>query len=261
MNNKFLKKAQLKIRKIKNVSPKAALRLVLYYFSIAFAVVFAGAPFAFFHCYLKNDWHDFTSICCGFFQKLFKIFHIELEVEGKENIPKKSGFVIVSNHQSFLDINAIFAGVSHTAFLAKSDLWKIPYFGWIMRKTGSIPIYRSDPKKNAGMGWLLSERLKQGYNVCVFPEGKRAGDGVMFRFQNGIFRVAKTNPIKILPITLIGTSQVLPKNRFGLFPGKIKIVVHRPIEPSEYEETRMEDLRDGIHDVIESALPYTKAKN
>lgn len=237
-----------------------AIKAILYYFSIVVAIVFLGLPYAYFHCYRKRDWSDYTRICCSFFSWLFPKFGIELEVEGKENIPIKDGFVIVSNHQSFLDINVIFAAVSHTAFVAKSTLWKVPYFGWVLNRTGSIPIYRSDPKKNAGLGKKIAERTAKGYNFCVFPEGKRAGDGVMFRFQNGIFRVAKKHPVKILPITLIGTGKCLPKTKLGLFPGKVKVVIHPVLEPEDYAMKTMEELRDSVHDIVESALPYASGE-
>ena len=108
---------------------------IVYYLMIAVAAFFGGSLYAFFHCYRRNDWHDLTHICSLFFIPMFKIFGIKMVVEGKENIPSKSGFVMVANHQSFLDINAVFAGVSHTAFLAKADLWKIPDFGWGDRKS------------------------------------------------------------------------------------------------------------------------------
>ena len=237
-----------------------AIKAILYYFSIVVAIVFLGLPYAYFHCYRKRDWSDYTRICCSFFSWLFPKFGIELEVEGKENIPVKDGFVIVSNHQSFLDINVIFAAVSHTAFVAKSTLWKVPYFGWVLNRTGSIPIYRSDPKKNVGLGKKIAERTAKGYNFCVFPEGKRAGDGVMFRFQNGIFRVAKKHPVKILPITLIGTGKCLPKTKLGLFPGKVKVVIHPVLEPEDYAMKTMEELRDSVHDIVESALPYASGE-
>ena len=131
---------------------------IFYYISIGISALTVGSFYAFFHCYRRNDWTDFTHMASIFFVPLFKLFGIKMTIEGKENIPKKAGFVIIANHQSFLDINAVFAGIAHTAFLAKADLWKIPYFSWAMTKTGSIPVNRIDPKKNAGMGKLLKSR-------------------------------------------------------------------------------------------------------
>lgn len=237
----------------------SAIKAIIYYLVVVFAITIEGFPYVIYHSYIHKD-HRYrvTRICCGFFRRNFKRFGIKLVVEGSENIPKESGFVMVANHQSFLDINVIFAAVSYTAFVAKSTLWKIPYFGWIMRRTKSIPVFRSDPRKNAGMGKLIAQNTAEGYNYCVFPEGKRSGDGVMFRFQNGIFRIAKQHPVKILPVTLINTGNVLPKTKLGLFPGEVKVVIHPVLNPEDYANMTMEELRDGLHDKIESALPYAK---
>ncbi len=234
---------------------------IVYYFMIGIAAFFGGSLYAFFHCYRRKDWHDLTHICSLFFIPMFKIFGIKMVVEGKENIPSKSGFVMVANHQSFLDINAVFAGVSHTAFLAKADLWKIPYFGWGMSRSGSIPIYRKDPKKNAGMGKIIKQHIDEGFNYCVFPEGNRTKDGKMTSFKNGIFRIAKEHELTILPITLVDTGKRLSRNTLGLRPGPIRIVVHPPITPEQYKEMSMEELRDSAHDIVESELPYKKQKN
>lgn len=237
----------------------AAARAIAYYVCVVFGITILGFPYVIYHSYIhKSHRYRVTRICCGFFQKLFKIFGIKLVVEGRENIPQESGFVMVSNHQSFLDINVIFAAVSYTAFVAKATLWKMPYFGWIMRHTRSIPVYRTDPRKNAGMGKTIAQNNAEGYNYCVFPEGKRAGDGVMFRFQNGIFRIAKQHPVKILPITLINTGKVLPKTKLGLYPGEVRVVIHPVVNPEDYANMTMEELRDGLHDKIESALPYAQ---
>lgn len=233
---------------------------IFYYISIGISALTVGSFYAFFHCYRRNDWTDFTHMASIFFVPLFKLFGIKMTIEGKENIPKKAGFVIIANHQSFLDINAVFAGIAHTAFLAKADLWKIPYFSWAMTKTGSIPVNRIDPKKNAGMGKLLKSRVGAGYNFCVFPEGKRTNDGKMSPFKNGVFRMAKEHELTLLPLTIIDTGKRLSKSTLGLNPGPIKLIVHPIISPDQYQDKTMEELRDWAHDIVESKMPYKKLK-
>mgnify|MGYP001058078275 FL=1 len=228
----------------------------LYYSLVSLAAGTFGIAYGLVVCLPRRDWHAYTHIASLFFRPVFKLFRIQMTVQGLENLPSKSGFVMVANHQSFLDINAVFAGVTHTAFLAKSDLWKIPVFGWIMNNTGSIPIYRKDPKKNAGMGKLIKKRTDQGYNYCVFPEGKRTSDGTMYPFKNGIFRIAKEHKLTIVPISLIDTGKVLSKNTLGLKPGPIQIIIHPPIFPKDYADRSMEYIRDFAHQIIEQALPY-----
>jgi 1-acyl-sn-glycerol-3-phosphate acyltransferase len=80
----------------------------------------------------------------------------------------------------------------------------------------------------------------------------------MYKFQNGIFRMAKENKLPLLPITLIGTGDRLPKVKWAMYPGEVRIVVHPLQTPESFENTPMNDLRDTMHDLIESALPYKK---
>ena len=77
-----------------------ALKAILYYFSIVIAIIFLGLPYAYFHCYRKRDWSDYTRICCYFFPWLFPKFGIDVEVEGKENIPDKRCINIGVNKDS-----------------------------------------------------------------------------------------------------------------------------------------------------------------
>lgn len=230
---------------------------ILYYIVVAFGACGIGTVYTIGRKIMRKDGHDYTHICCSYFPPVFKLFGIKLEVEGKENIPENSGYIIACNHQSFLDINVIFAAVSFTSFWAKESLWHVPVFGWIMKNTGSVPIYRNDPKKNAGIGKVMQDRIAHGYNICVFPEGTRSKDGIMKPFKNGIFRALSKYPVKILPVTLIGTGKVLPpKQGLKIFPGPVKVVIHKPIMPEDYEGKTMEELRDGVHDLIEAAMPY-----
>lgn len=236
------------------------IRAILYYLTIAVSLIIIGVPYMLFRGGLLGQWQECTRVCITYFNVLFKIFRIKLNVIGKENIPEGTNFVIVSNHQSFLDINVIWPGIIISSFIAKGELWNIPIFGWVLNHVGCIPVNHKDPKKNAGMGKLVSDRLSQGYTISVFPEGHRSADGRMLKFQNGIFRMAKEEHFAILPITLIGTGERLSKTKFSLVPGEVKIVVHPVYKYEDYADKPMADFRDEVHDLIESALPYKQAE-
>lgn len=238
----------------------AFIRALLYYIMTGTAMVVAGVPYVLFRGIFLGKWHDSTKICIPFFRFLFKIFGIKVNVIGKENIPATHDFVIIANHQSFLDINVIWPSITSTAFIAKGELWHIPVFGWVLNHIGCIPVNHKDPRKNAGMGKLVSDRLSKGYTIAVFPEGHRSADGRMLKFQNGIFRMAKEEHFTILPITLIGTGERLSKTKFSLVPGEVKIVVHPVYKYEDYADKPMADFRDEVHDLIESALPYKQAE-
>lgn len=236
----------------------AFIRAILYYFIIATALLFAGVPYVLIRGVILGHWQDCTRICASFFRVMFKIFGIKVNVVGKENIPQGSDFVIVANHQSFLDINVIWPFITPSAFIAKGELWHIPVFSWILNSIGCIPVNHKNPRKNAGMGKLVADRLSKGYTITVFPEGHRSNDGHLLPFQNGIFRMAKENHFSMLPLTIIGTGDVLSKTKLSLKPGTVTLVVHPLITSESYIEKEMGVLRDEMHDLIESALPYKK---
>jgi len=234
-----------------------AILATLFYLIVFVGMIILGVPYIIYKGYICGHKEQITNVCSFFFKHIaFKLFHITIKVEGEENIPKgRRGFVIVANHQSFLDINVLWPAIGNIAFMAKASLWKAPVFGWVISTIGCIPVHK-DPRKNAGMGKVVKDRLSKGYNIAVFPEGHRTEDGHMLKFQNGIFRMAKDHHFDILPVTLIDTGKRLPKVKWAIYGGEVRIVVHPLVKAEDYAEKQMSELRDELHDVVESALPY-----
>ena len=234
--------------------------LALFYYIVVFTImVVAGIPYTL-YCGIRGHWEKCTNVCYYSFKYvIFKLFGIKVSVKGAENIPQGINYVIVANHQSFLDINVVWHSITSASFMAKASLWKAPVFGWVLNRSGNIPIH-TNPRKNAGLGKILKKRLESNYNIVVFPEGHRSEDGHMFKFQNGIFRLAKEQHFDILPVTFINTGKILPKVKWAVYSGTVEMVVHPLIRYEDYAEKPMADLRDETHDLIESAMPYKQAE-
>ena len=234
--------------------------LALFYYIVVFTImVVAGIPYTL-YCGIRGHWENCTKICTFAFRNIiFKLFGIKVAVKGAENIPKGVNYVIVANHQSFLDINVVWHSITSASFMAKASLWKAPVFGWVLNRSGNIPIH-TNPRKNAGLGKILKKRLESNYNIVVFPEGHRSEDGHMFKFQNGIFRLAKEQHFDILPVTFINTGKILPKVKWAVYSGEVKMVIHPLIRYEDYAEKPMAELRDETHDLIESVMPYKQAE-
>ena len=234
--------------------------LALFYYIVVFTImVVAGIPYTL-YCGIRGHWENCTKICTFAFRNIiFKLFGIKVAVKGAENIPKGVNYVIVANHQSFLDINVVWHSITSASFMAKASLWKAPVFGWVLNRSGNIPIH-TNPRKNAGLGKILKKRLESNYNIVVFPEGHRSEDGHMFKFQNGIFRLAKEQHFDILPVTFINTGKILPKVKWAVYSGEVKMIIHPLIRYEDYAEKPMAELRDETHDLIESVMPYKQAE-
>ena len=236
----------------------AFIRAVLFYLTIFSGMIILGTPYIIYKgtfCRRKNE---ITNVCSFYFKYVvFRLFGIKVKVEGAENIPKDRGFVIVANHMSFLDIPVFWPSIGNAAFVAKAALWKAPIFGWVLDSIGCIPVHKN-PRKNADMGRLIRDRIDHNYNIVIFPEGHRSADGKLLPFQNGIFKMAKENALPLLPVTLVDTGKRLSKTRWALTPGITKVIIHPLQTPESFADKTAVQLRDDIHDIIESALPYRK---
>ena len=98
--------------------------LALFYYIVVFTImVVAGIPYTL-YCGIRGHWENCTKICTFAFRNIiFKLFGIKVAVKGAENIPKGVNYVIVANHQSFLDINVVWHSITSASFMAKASLW------------------------------------------------------------------------------------------------------------------------------------------
>lgn len=128
--------------------------------------------------------------------------------------------VIISNHQSHLDLMAIMLLTPNLIILTKNWVWHNPFYGIIIRYADFFPI--SDTELMTDM---LSEKISQGYSVMIFPEGTRSADCHIQRFHRGAFYLAEQLGVDIVPVFISGFGKVLPKTSFHLHPGHMSMEV------------------------------------
>lgn len=135
-----------------------------------------------------------------------------LRVVGAENIQPGRHYVLVCNHQSMLDILAALAGLPlHFKFMAKKELFSIPFLGWHMTFAGYIPINRSSVQSGKEALEKANEWLAKRISVLFFPEGTRSLDGEIKKFKAGAFKAAQEGGVEVLPLVMLGTGDALPK--------------------------------------------------
>lgn len=154
-----------------------------------------------------------------------------LHIEGQENIEPGAHYVVVANHQSMLDILAALAGIPlNFRFLAKKELFSIPFLGWHMALAGYIPIDRDSPQSGHEALVKAGRWLDKKVNVLFFPEGTRSLDGEIKRFKAGAFRLAQEHGVKILPVVMDGTGDALPKKSWVVQKGAyLKVSILKPV--------------------------------
>ncbi len=181
-------------------------------------VIVTGVPLSF----ISPDWlHAYARIWARFGLALIGA---RLQLEGIDNIPKDRPVIFMPNHQSNVDILALFAGIPvQFRWMAKEELFRIPLFGYAMARTGYIAIDRSDRRKAARSVSVAARRIAAGTSVVIFPEGTRTEDGNLLPFKKGGFLLALSAQTPIIPVAISGSREIMPKSSFRFRRGDIRI--------------------------------------
>ncbi|HOG23631.1 MAG TPA: lysophospholipid acyltransferase family protein [Candidatus Omnitrophota bacterium] len=171
-----------------------------------------------------------------------------LTVTGQSNIRKGKNYVIVANHQSLLDILAVAAALPlNFKFLAKKELFSIPFLGWAMSCAGYIPVDRSSHESGRRAMKRIQSLLAKKLSVLLFPEGTRSPDGKIHAFKTGAFKLARENKTEILPVVIDGTGRALPKKSLILRNrSRFVVSIGEPVCLENLGDQSLEEARDKI---------------
>ncbi len=185
---------------------------------------------------------------------LARVSMIPVTLEGLENFPKDEALVMVSNHQGAADILILLAYLPcYFRFIIKKELFKIPFFGWYLRKAGYISVDRGAGEKAHKFMSSAEGVLASGEGILVFPEGTRTRDGNIQPFKRGSLLLAFKAKKRVLPIAVAGSFNILPPKSvfYNLVPIKIKI--GKPVSLDKYG-TKYEQALVEIHDLVKGML-------
>jgi 1-acyl-sn-glycerol-3-phosphate acyltransferase len=177
-------------------------------------------------------------------------------VEGAENADPERSYVVVCNHQSQYDIFLVYGWLKlDLKWVMKAELRKMPGVGIGCEKAGHIFIDRANPEQAKKAVSEALDRLGDGVGILFFAEGSRSPDGKLRPFKKGAFRIAASQGLPILPVTIIGTRDIQRPKSMLIFPGRVRLVIHPPIEVDKDGEGVVRDLMNQTRDRIASALP------
>jgi 1-acyl-sn-glycerol-3-phosphate acyltransferase len=198
--------------------------------------------------------HRFTSFWASLYTWLNPIWPVT--VEGRENLPRDVACILVSNHQSFVDILVLFRLQTHFKWVSKIENFRVPFIGWNMSLNRYIKLVRGKRESVMKMMRDCEDALASGSSVMIFPEGTRSVDGRMRPFKPGAFDLAKRTGRPIVPIALDGTSRALPKRGY-LLQGRHPILVRvlPAIEPASFADQSVEELTARVQARIAQELP------
>jgi len=191
---------------------------------------------------IQRKWYWLAKFMCRVFAMIF----FRWKCYDQENIPKEGAFLLVSNHQSFLD--PIFCGSRmkrHMCFLARDTLFENWFFGPLIKSVFAIPVKREQGDLSAMR--KVIEVLKQGDGVCLFPEGTRTEDGKILPFKSGLGLLCRRGKAALVPVVIDGAYECWPRTQ-KLFKAGMPVTVHygKAISPSEAKEMGDEKLAEYL---------------
>ena len=178
-----------------------------------------------------------------------------VEVVGRSHLDRGRSYVVVSNHQSLYDILLVYGWLGlDFRWVMKQELRKIPGLGASCERMGHIFVDRSSRLAAARTLDAARARVAEGASVLFFPEGTRSVDGRLGEFKRGAFRMALDLGLPILPMTIIGTREILAPASRDLRPGRARLVIHPPIETAGWPPERLPALIERTRDAIAAPL-------
>jgi 1-acyl-sn-glycerol-3-phosphate acyltransferase len=185
-------------------------------------------------------------------QKLNPFWHFR--TSGQMITDPRRPYVVVANHESFVDILLISHLPWEMKWLSKETFFKIPLVGWMMRLAGDVPLVRGEKKSTLAAMQACGDRLDKKVSVMIFPEGTRSHDGELKPFKDGAFRLAIEKQVPILPLAVSGAYTALVKGdwRFGVSNAEVRVL--EPIMTQGMTADDTARLRDQTHQTIAKAL-------
>jgi 1-acyl-sn-glycerol-3-phosphate acyltransferase len=240
------------------------MRAVLRAFSVLYwgfvvlmmAPLFAGALLVF----LATAWFDPRRVALHLYSCVWATFYVvmnplwKLRVEGREHLPWKGPAVLVANHLSILDILVVYALFRPFKWVAKAELFRVPFVGWNMVLNDYVRIERGDRESVRSMMEHCRAHLARGCPVLLFPEGTRSPDGRLRSFKDGAFKLAHDTGCPVIPVVVSGTGEALPKHGLALRKRmQASVRVLPPIQATDH--ATVDGLKEAARAAIVAALP------
>lgn len=183
---------------------------------------------------------------------LLWIAGVRVKTIGLENISPDENYVYVANHISGFDIPVVMASLpGQLRIVFKKELTKIPVFGWQLKIGPYILIDRENPTKAMESLEKAKKKIEKGVSVLLFAEGTRSLDGNIQPFKRGAFTLATRSGKKIVPLTIKGTFEILPKKKFRIRPGEVKLFIDPPIDHNGATDKKSElELMEKVRNII-----------
>jgi 1-acyl-sn-glycerol-3-phosphate acyltransferase len=174
---------------------------------------------------------------------------VKLSYRGIDNIDTNKIQVFAANHVSNFDIPVVYSIIPvPTGWLAKKELFRIPFLGWLMKANKFISIDRGEGRKAVISLAAAVEKVKRGTRIVIFPEGTRSKDGTLLPFKKLLFRLCLKTGVPIVPIYIHGSGEIMKTKSMIIKSGEITVVIGKEIDTSKYYPNKVVDLMDELRE-------------
>lgn len=170
-----------------------------------------------------------------------------ISIDGETDIDDRTPYVVVSNHLSNADIPLISNLPWEMKWVAKTELFKLPILGWMMRLAKDIPVDRNSTLKKVGVFKTVGYVLDHNCSVMFFPEGTRSRNGQLKKYSSGAFALAIEKGVPVLPLVIDGTQECLPKKTWVFTKNVyIRLKVLRPVSTKNLTKKDISSLMEDV---------------
>jgi 1-acyl-sn-glycerol-3-phosphate acyltransferase len=179
---------------------------------------------------------------------------VRVRTIGLERLERSRPYIFMSNHVSNIDPPLLLPLIpGRTSVMAKQELFRYPILGRAMRMASLVPVDRGNRESGIAAVRAAAQVVKQGIHMTVYVEGHRSRDGKLLPFKKGPFYLAEECQVPVVPVTIAGSYERMPKGRFSIKPGWVTVTFHHPIPPGDFGSR--ERLLEHVRSVINSGLP------
>lgn len=180
---------------------------------------------------------------------------VQVQVEGRANIPADRPCIFMSNHVSNLDPPALIPMLPGTpSVMLKKSLMSIPVLGPAMRMGKFVPVERDGDRRSAVVAArAAAEAIESGLSLLIFVEGTRSRTGRLLPFKRGPFHLAQSTKAPIVPVVIAGTEQLMEKGSAAITPGTVHIRFLPPVDPAAHPDRN--ELMQTVREHMIEALP------
>ena len=182
-------------------------------------------------------------------RSFFWLMFLPVSVDGEEHIQKGQSYVFVSNHQSMFDVWLIYGWLPVIfKWLMKAELRKVPFVGTGCKAAGHIFVERRNAKAAMESLREVEKQLVNGVSTVIFPEGTRSLNGEVGRFKRGAFQIALDLGLPVIPLSLDGCFEVLPKGKPFVHRHPVHMYIGEPIDLKQFDDPNdaIEAVRNAV---------------